>query len=386
MVEQLFRTRSPNESDKLLDPGCGTGQFIDGVIRWCAGRRCPLPQITGIECDAQLFTFLRAKYKRVRSVHIQHGDFLGRRSTSYDFIVSNPPYVPITALSEDEKTEYRAKFACARGRFDLYLLFFEQALRSLAPGGQLVFITPEKYLYVHTAGPLRDMLARHHVQEIRLLAEDTFGDLVTYPTITVLSNVQPGATRIVRRDGCQVSVKQLPERDSWLPLLRGLDPTRGPCEPVRLGDLCSRVSCGVATGADSVFVRSAADVDPDLRQFAHATIAGRELAPGRFDLSHRFVMLIPYDFDGQLLPLENLGALGRYLMRRDVRARLLTRKTAPHTPPFRHIPTWRWDLAGGQSTISPTFCFWSAIQLERAADFPKLMTTATTNRARPIAM
>src|SRR6266849_880931 len=95
MVEQLFTARLPSERDKLLDPGCGTGQFIDGVIRWCADRRRALPQITGIECDTQLFTFLRAKYEHVRSVHIQHGDFLARRSTSYEFIVGNPPYVPI---------------------------------------------------------------------------------------------------------------------------------------------------------------------------------------------------------------------------------------------------------------------------------------------------
>jgi SAM-dependent methyltransferase len=343
MVEQLFRARQPNQSDTLLDPGCGTGQFIDGIIRWCADRRRPLPRITGIEWDAQLFAFLRAKYERVRSVRIEHRDFLARPRSSYDFIVGNPPYVPITGLSEDEKTRYRAEFASARGRFDLYLLFFEQAVRSLAPGGQLVLITPEKYLYVHTAGPLRELLARHHVQEVRLVSEDTFGDLVTYPTITVLRNGRPGSTRIVRRDGRQVSVERLPGRDSWLPLLQGPRPNRARSPAVTLGDLCSRVSCGVATGADSVFVRAAAGVDRDLRRFAHPTIAGRELAPGRSDLSHRFVMLIPYDCDGQLLALESLGALGRYLMRREIRGRLLTRTCVKRKPwyAFHETPRLR---------------------------------------------
>src|ERR1051325_5068335 len=100
MVEQLFRRRPPKDTDTILDAGCGTGQFIDGIIRWCAGRRLPLPRITGIEYDCDLFALARAKYRRVRSVRIEHGDFLAPRNVSYDFIIGNPPYVPITGLSE----------------------------------------------------------------------------------------------------------------------------------------------------------------------------------------------------------------------------------------------------------------------------------------------
>src|SRR5207248_6263233 len=126
---------------------------------------------------------LRAKYERQRAVRIEHADFLADGRTTFDFIVGNPPYVPITAMSENEKARYRTRYASARGRFDLYLLFFEQALRSLAPSGRLVFITPEKYLYVETAGPLRDLIARHHGEVFYLVREDTFGDLASYRTL-----------------------------------------------------------------------------------------------------------------------------------------------------------------------------------------------------------
>jgi len=146
MVERLFQGRPPRLDDALLDPGCGTGEFIDGVIRWCKRQGLPLPRITGVESDPRHLPVLRAKYHRLRAVHIEHADFLTDGCATYNFIVGNPPYVAITALSESEKARYRARYATARGRFDLYLLFFEQALRSLAPGGRLVFITPEKYL------------------------------------------------------------------------------------------------------------------------------------------------------------------------------------------------------------------------------------------------
>ena len=329
MVKMLFRPRAPEPHNTVLDSGCGTGEFIDGVLRWCESRGIAPPRITGVESDPRHLPVLHGKYERQSAVRVEHADFLADDRAKYDFIVGNPPYVPITALSESEKADYRARYATARGRFDLYLLFFEKALRSLAPGGRLVFITPEKYLYVETAGPLRDLLARCHVEEIRLVREDTFGELVTYPTITVLDNAAPGPTRIVRRDGCTITVNLPPGRDPWLPLLEGAAPPRA---AATLADVCLRISCGVATGADGVFVLPADGLDPALRRFAYPTVAGRELTPVTGDLPHRFVILIPYDEHCRLLPLEGLGSLGHYLMRDDIRGRLLARTCVRRKP------------------------------------------------------
>lgn len=359
MVELLFRGRSPKADNSILDPGCGTGEFIDGVIRWCERRRLALPRITGVESDPRHLPTLRAKFERQRAVHIEHADFLTGSRMAYDYIIGNPPYVPITGLSEAEKARYRARYATAHGRFDLYLLFFEEALRRLASGGRLVFITPEKYLYVETAGPLRELFARWYVEEIRLVREDTFGDLVTYPTITVLSHAPPGTTRIVRRDGTTVTARFTAGRDSWLPAVEGGGPKRA---DVTLGDLCLRLSCGVATGADGVFVHAATDLDPSLRSFSYPTIAGRELTLATPDLTPRFAMLIPYDVNGRLLPLERLGALGRYLLHADVRRRLLGRTCVKRKPwyAFHETPQLR-DILRPKilcKDIGETPCFW----------------------------
>jgi len=340
MVDLLFRERPPGPDSTVLDPGCGTGEFIDGVIRWCERRRLALPRITGIESDPRHLPVLLAKYGQLHGVRIEHADFLTDRRTTYDFIVGNPPYVAITGLSEGEKTRYRARYATACGRFDLYLLFFEQALQSLASRGRLVFITPEKYLYVDTAGPLRELLSHYHLEQIRLVREDTFGELVTYPTITTLRNAPPGRTQIMRRDGSKVTVRLPPGRNSWLPQVEGAAPQQA---GVVLGDLCLRISCGVATGADSVFVRPADSLAPVLRRFAYPTIAGRELKLGAADFPQRCVMLIPYDADGRLLPLECLELFGSYLMRDDIRQRLLARTCARRKPwyAFHETPVLR---------------------------------------------
>src|SRR5262245_58367655 len=127
MVELLFQSRRPKPHSSVLDPGCGKGEFIDGIIRWCERRRLALPRITGVESDSRHQPVLRHKYEPLRHIRIEHADFLADSRRTFDFIVGNPPYVPITALSESEKADYRARYGTARGRFDLYLLFFEQA-------------------------------------------------------------------------------------------------------------------------------------------------------------------------------------------------------------------------------------------------------------------
>lgn len=329
MVDLLFRDRTPEPRDRVLDPGCGAGAFIEGVLRWCARRACRPLRLTGVEADPRFLPDLRAKFGRERAVEIVHADFLDGAAQTYDYVIGNPPYVAITGLSEAEKSRYRRRFATARGRFDLYLLFFEQALRQLRPDGRLVFITPEKFLYVETAGALREMLARMRVEEIRLVREDTFGDLVTYPTITVVANAAPGTTRVLRRDGTSIDVRLSDRRASWLPLVNG---ARGPEDGRVLADVCVRISCGVATGADGVFVHRTDRLDAALRPFAYPTLAGRELTPSTTEPHGRFSMLLPYDPGGTLLPMERLGPLRRYLHEKNVQARLRARTCVARKP------------------------------------------------------
>lgn len=311
MINRLFHSKFPSKDSFILDPGCATGAFIAGVIRWCEDRKIAIPRIVGIDSDSKHLKDARAKFDRYPSVDIRHADFLTNRPSKFDYVVGNPPYVPITALDEEEKARYRASFETARGRFDLYLLFFEQALNCLAPGGRLAFITPEKFLYVDTAGPLRILLATKRVEEILLLDEKTFGDLVTYPTVTVLSNqTRNGRTKIQLRTGAMVSVQLAGDGRSWMPALNGDDGKReGPV----LENFCIRVSCGVATGADSVFVVKTKSLKADLRPFAYPTISGRELCSQGAGLTATHSMLIPYSLDGALLAERKLGTLKPYL-------------------------------------------------------------------------
>jgi adenine-specific DNA-methyltransferase len=330
MVDRLFRDLKPSRESTVLDPGCGTGAFIEGILRWCESRQAPIPRIVGVESNPRHAAVALRKFASSRNVTIRAEDFLQTIPKRYDFVVANPPYVPITGLSDKEKADYRGRFEVAVERFDLYLLFFEQALKSLKASGRLVFITPEKFMYVSTAGPLRRLLAARGVEEIRLVDEGSFPELVTYPTITVVGQSRPDVlTKIMLRDGETVSVSLTRDGSSWLPLTSR---KRFRACQHELQDFCRRISCGVATGADSVFVQETSSLVPDLRRFAFPTIAGRELDLARNVLHSRSSMLVPYLKSGKLMSEAQLGLLKNYLQRSDIRAQLIARTCVRHKP------------------------------------------------------
>jgi len=323
MVSKLFQYGPPSPDCTVLDAGCGNGAFVEGIIRWCEKRHVAIPNIVGVELDSRHIPEVRMRFENYSSVRIEERDFLIPDENTYEYIIGNPPYVPITELSEQEKAHYRKSYETAKGRFDLYLLFFEQALRSLKLGGRLVFVTPEKFLYVDTAFPLRKLLSTNWLEEVRMLAEGVFRDLVTYPTITTITNGPgPRETNVVLRNGGTLHATFPTDGSSWLPVINGKEETKS---KYKLADVCLRVSCGVATGADSVFVRKTNELDSVLRRFAYPTIAGRELKPKVRDLHTVHVMLIPYARDGHLMNPKELGGFLKHLSRPELRKRLEAR-------------------------------------------------------------
>ena len=328
MVAKLFGMRPPSATSRVLDPGCGNGEFVHGILRACAANSWPVPEIVGVELDPSRAATARRIFQGERNVTIEEREFLTPGERAFDFIVGNPPYASILGLSPTERLTYRAAYLTARGRFDLYVLFFEQALRLAKPGARLVFITPEKFLYVQTAAPLRELLRSTQVEELSFAVESTFAGRVTYPLITTV-DVVPGSgrTRVIRRDG-RMAMAALPAGGSWLPAVEGFAVASS---RVCLADVALRVSCGVATGADALFVLPTAGIPYALRRFAHPTIAGREILPSRQVVTESS-LLAPYNDAGDLLSESDLGALGTFLSDPARKARLTARSCVTHKP------------------------------------------------------
>ena len=335
MVSLLFEGRVIDSGDRLLDPGCGAGAFMDGLLRWSSANRSRLPHVIGMEIDGPLAVRAASLFRRDKRVSVVQGDFLrSEHIGKYQYIIGNPPYVSILGLDEREKTEYRSMYRTATGRFDLYMLFFERAVDALEPGGRLVFVTPEKFTYVDSASALRALLGHCDVRRLELLPEDSFGDLVTYPLVTVVEKSgTAGMTRVVDRVGIEKSVRLPRDGVSWGPLLNGSSTGTVPEDVTDvLSAVCDRVSCGVATGADKVFVFERDQLPTEFARFAWPTVAGRDLDTSSERIETHSVMVVPYTDDSNLVPLENLGSFGDYLMDPQISARLLERSCVRRKP------------------------------------------------------
>lgn len=345
MVEALFSQAPPRADDRLLDPGCGEGSFIAGVLRFCDRNGLPIPRITGVELDPTRLHIAAERFSDVDAVELVEGDFLADCSADrhYRFIIGNPPYVGLPALLPDEREQYRTRFRAARGRFDLYFLFFERALELLAHDGRMAFVTPEKYLYVEAASALRALLTERAIERIELLPERTFTKKIAYPCVTVLSATAcPGTARCRLRDGTEHLIDRAAlSSNPWWGTIQGPVPLAGGAStpgdapmPLTLSDVTERISAGVATGADAIFVQRRHIVPHSLLPVSYPTISGRELRHGVADEMPPLgnVMLVPYHMNGELLEEDELGELGTFLNRTDIRCKLENRYCARYKP------------------------------------------------------
>jgi adenine-specific DNA-methyltransferase len=120
---------------RTLEPACGDGAFLRH-----------LPDAVGIEFDA---------------AHCPAGalnaDFFAYPvSQQFDTIIGNPPYVRFQDIPPATRRLLHAEHFDARS--NLYLFFIEKCLRHLAPGGELIFITPRDFLKVTSAVKLNRLL------------------------------------------------------------------------------------------------------------------------------------------------------------------------------------------------------------------------------------
>lgn len=310
MVRKLFSEHEPESGDRVLYPGLGEGPFAQAVHRYCEESGLSEPKGIGIEQDPEHLETARENLAEA-NVEIRQENFLGDLDIGkFNYVIANPPYVPIEGLSEEEKSRYRREFETAVERFDLFALFFERSLSLLADDGRLVFVTPEKFEYTSTTAPLRRLMATFHIEEIEHAPEDQFSGYITYPTITTVHDRDAEETRIIRRDGSEDTVVLPKDGSSWASTIRetGIEMLDS---PVTLEDVTVRVSCGVATGDDSLFVMEKEDVPNGLEKWTFPTTSGGQLRENDGPDSGQ-VFLCPYDMDGNLIPEGELGDLGEW--------------------------------------------------------------------------
>ncbi|MFI6020737.1 Eco57I restriction-modification methylase domain-containing protein [Streptomyces sp. NPDC051287] len=353
---------------KLVEPACGGGAFLTVVAsRISASCRAHQRPITDAIAAVRAFDLLDRNVEQSRTLiaetlqeegwgpedarkvakaWVKRGDYLLQPDADHraDYVVGNPPYIRLEDVPDDRMAAYRQSCSTMGGRADIYIGFYEVALRSLNQGGKLGFICADRWMRNQYGRRLRQLVTERFSMDLALVMHDVdaFDEQVSaYPAITLISNKPQGAAVAAdtnRSFGAQqaraftdwylkgepptISTASyqaarmphwFPEEDSW--------PAASPARLAVLEELTERfrlledtetgtkVGIGIATGADKIFLTKDPDLVEEDRLLPMAMV--RDTASGTLDWDGTH-LVNPWTADGDLVDLDAYPRLASY--------------------------------------------------------------------------
>lgn len=281
--------------------------------------------------------------ERLASRWVRAGDYLFESmSVEADFVIGNPPYIRLEDIPAETVKLYRNAYATMQGRADLYVAFFEAALRQLKVGGVCAFICADRWMRNQYGGELRELVTSAYGVEvvIEMHDADAFDDEVdAYPAVTVIRRQDQGRTVIASAGpeaakaspGKLFATLQATARNEAVALPRGLRTAlvgtwfKGaapwPCSsPEQLAllrrledrfpslEANAKVGIGVATGNDCLFITKDAQLVEPSRLLKLAL--AKDLWEGTMNWSGHY-LVDPWNSDG-LVNLDKYPRLRAY--------------------------------------------------------------------------
>ncbi|MDX9940822.1 MAG: TaqI-like C-terminal specificity domain-containing protein [Bacteroidales bacterium] len=119
----------------------------------------------------------------------EEGKFIG-----FDIVIGNPPYIRQEEL-KTQKAFFKEYYKVFDGTADLYVYFVELGLNLLRPGGEFIFILPNKWMRAGYGKNLRRFISRYRIQQVVDFGDlPVFDEATTYPCIMHLVKSSPAGT------------------------------------------------------------------------------------------------------------------------------------------------------------------------------------------------
>ncbi|MBI3249159.1 MAG: Eco57I restriction-modification methylase domain-containing protein [Deltaproteobacteria bacterium] len=207
-----------------------------------------------------------------------HSDFFDPEwmfgvTDGFEVVIGNPPYVRIQTLkqqnpkyAESLKKHYEA---ASKGNFDLYVVFVERGMQLLKNDGNLAYILPHKFFNAQYGEPLRGLLARgkHLAHIVHFGDQQVFPGTTNYVCLFFLRKIGVETLRFVKVDDLSEWLKTTQGSEAQIPAKKVTAAewnfTVGSSAvvfeklnqiPVKLGQLAERISQGIRTSANEVYV------------------------------------------------------------------------------------------------------------------------------------
>lgn len=377
---------------RVVEPSVGSGAFLGPILRrllaakakyaedapWSILREC----IRGWDLQAEHVEVTKSLIlselahagcvdsdaERLADSWLHVGDFLlAEHSQTADLVVGNPPYIRIEDIPTELLTAYRAACPTMGGRADIFIGFYERGLDLLAPNGRLGFICADRWMRNAYGRKLRrKILEGPYSIDCILTMHDAAAfdtDVYAYPAITVLSHSGQGAvitaqaaksfgpkdaesfrdwtikTKSTSLAQPSITGARLPrwhvDDDSWPEgspqTLEWLENLAEKVPLLEDTETNTRISIGVATGADAVYVRQQPhlpDVEAD-RLLPLAMVA--DVKTGEFRWTGHY-LVSPWAESGKPVDLHAYPKLAAYYEQNGkiLKGRNIVKRSGPH--------------------------------------------------------
>ena len=116
----------------------------------------------------------------------------------FDCVIGNPPYGAL--LAKEDKEYIKARYKSYKSRYDSYIYFIEKATRLLSTTGQVGLITPELWLRLEYAEPLRRLIAENlTLRETFIHGDNVFSDAVVSTASIFVSGEKSSNDVLIRQ-------------------------------------------------------------------------------------------------------------------------------------------------------------------------------------------
>jgi methylase of polypeptide subunit release factors len=373
-----YTTENKIEHQKIADLSCGTGSFIRVITERLRDRLIRIgynPQTT--EGARQIISTVKnniyaydinslavwrtaqhilrvldseiettKKSNPVSTLPIFHASSLKRDTeisySKFDTIVGNPPYIKNRDISDEDDEMYRKQYESAIGKYDTYLLFYERAAELLDAGGNLGFVTPDRFHHTDYGKKVREILLnRTHFELIVKLQDEPFPVVNAYPAMTILrrqDNTFPNYQRENKFKYCECNTADLKnlskeldcskgggidnciqinqedlDDEGWLfisPDIQQLqEKLRNKLPIIKNTDI--RIKTGIATGADDIFILNESDAKRMSAKIVYPLVKGENVKKGHIKGEKHIIN--PYNKRGDAIDLDDYPEARKYL-------------------------------------------------------------------------